>query len=485
MSIALYIMEHLPNEILVLIYNELTNEDIVNLPFHLTSRGLSRKDANRRFHHLFATWNQTKLKRLVRIAANPRLRDAVTKIFFCTSRPINPEAQPSFGNLWMNHVHAYPRPCSSRSLDIYFNTYHAHFGRAESDCDFCQKPSLEAQFLCCDMRYQAWNKWQRSDQGKSLLALAVAWLPNLKTICIDNSYGKNLGRLSEKFSYDGVEEPHLPEPLQWDICEQSWGSDLLKRIVEAVSIAQRVDRSVRTMSNNWPTFYRIGDVYMMLGDLLLIVASDAVLYTFEYLVSLEMTSVHRNQKGTMYRGLVCACSSEPGIPIIFYDASLATMIKTPDNLINLKINVWDGSYFYPFHLLQLDDWRPSYSHPLKPQCSISRLELVGLISSEARLSAFLLRTVQTLRHLGLDKTRLSSGTWVGVFDRLGGQFDLITLKLGLLSNTGDDIGSITGCSSINELPMNHEAEENLLNWLRGWADFHCIRLLMVEHDQNR
>lgn len=485
-------MNRLPNEILALIYSQLNDQDIINLPFHLT-RGLSRKDTRRRFHHLHTFLNQIKVRQLVRIAANPQIRETVTKISFCTTRPDVPCESGFLRAAWEQHDYDW-YIAGNEGLFAYmprhlnFDNFHVHCEISESTCYSCQRLSLKAQYIRCKSQYEAWTKWHCSGEDVSLLALAMAWLPNLKTLRIDNSE-KNVSAAYKNFSDQGIEYPPTFLVAPFTECNFGfYGIKLLRRLVKAVAAAQQIDHSFRNMQNHRPSIYSSGNVYLMLGDLSLIVAPNAIDPAFEGLKCLDMTSYYYNKNGMMHRGLARPCLSEPGLPITFHHSVCCLMIEAPRKLKSLTIKGWEARP----HGDPIDFRRRPIGplYPLLPRCVpyvsypeyiMTDVQFTGFDTDEFSLSKFLSSVAPSLKHLRMEVLNLSEGTWIGLFDFLRGLFDdLASLNLSDLSNTGRHIEEITGLWGPNRLLLDREALLNLFDFLRGEADYHSVRLLLPE-----
>lgn len=73
-------MERFPSEILSQIFESLSPNDILNLPFERTMQGLTRAQAELRFSTIRAHLSRSSLNRLKRISSHPLINQCVSKI---------------------------------------------------------------------------------------------------------------------------------------------------------------------------------------------------------------------------------------------------------------------------------------------------------------------------------------------------------------------------------------------------------------------
>lgn len=90
----------------------------------------------------------------------------------------------------------------------------------------------------------------------------------------------------------------------------------------------------------------------------------------------------------------------------------------------------------------------------------------------------LVGAASTLKSLRLCNVVMVRGTWVSLFDRIGGLFDLDVLKLVGLKNCGEEIIEMTGSSIPVILMLTQMAMANLFDWMCGATDVHYTCVLM-------
>lgn len=258
-------MKHLPSEILSEIYSYLRIEDIVNLPFHITSKVFLTEEHKKCFSELYASLEKKPLQQIVRISANPSLADLVTKITFSTKRPALIDSEAFLEQAWKEHVRRRnksitlaaekvgashhgrdpalkPKLTSELPEDLTFENFHEFLEVAESECSYCHDQSLNMQYICIEAMYLEWKSWYSRGQDISMLTLAFSLLRNLFEIHLDNGDNKRLERVIHKAAdwTLGIPpffffRPRYTHPMHWS------DSDLYEVIVQAIRPLQHVD----------------------------------------------------------------------------------------------------------------------------------------------------------------------------------------------------------------------------------------------------
>ncbi|MCJ1423952.1 hypothetical protein MMC29_001837 [Sticta canariensis] len=470
-------MERIPNELLTKICSHLDNGDIVKLPFHIISRAFSPKELKQRFRHLRICLSKHRLEGLVQFAAKRGLREIVTKMTIITSveRPKLMKAEEFLQHAWSVHetrklslIRRHEDTAVTRRLKpevVDFDNFHSIMGQAESSCHYCHDMSLVEQFDRYERAFRAWLRWHNKKYDVSLLKVAFALLPNLQTVRID----------------DNVElekEPHVNDSLSFyaeryehpafALC----GTNALAKIVEAVSDSQMMRPTFRNMRNSRPSIYGKDVIYLMLGNLVLTVADSSLhMMLTDRLERLELTNVFSTQSGLFHRGTISISSIDACIPIVFSNFHFPNVYRILQDLRTLKIHGWNSGWF-PLDATFLPSV-PRYLLSL-----LSSLDLQGFETQEGRLFYFLALVASTLKNLRLCNITLTRGTWVTLFDRVGGRFDLDVLRFEDLKNRGEELVEMTGSPVTVILVLTQLAMANLFDWMCGAADVHYTRVLM-------
>lgn len=471
-------MERLPNELLTEICSYLDNEDIFKLPFHIVSGALSRKDMKQRWRHMYVYLERSRLQGLVRLAAMPGLGEIVTKITITMQRPKWVTPVEFLRKAWSEHeMRRLQRtyqdaPVSTRNMppDVTFDSFHRPLKQGESSCHYCHEMSLSAQYYQCINRYRAWKTWLVNKQDVSLLKTAFALLPNLKTVRFDDD-------VEVEKIWEFNDPPFFYTERYRSFAYTFSGSKFLERIVKAVSDSQVMVPSFRNMRNSRPSIYGSNVIYLMLGDLIVTVARNSFRPTFRNkLERLELTDAFFIQTGLFYRGTIGISSIAAPIPVIFHNSHLPYLVEAPKDLQILTIHSRIDRF-------SLNPCGPPLPAMYSPRFGVlSSLDLEGFRTQENRMECLLVNTKSTLKSLRLCNITMTRGTWVSLFDRIGGWFDLSDLKLDDLQNFGEELYEMTGEHEYIYLVMTHRAKANLFDWMCGLADVHYTRVLMSDNN---
>lgn len=469
-------MERIPNELLAEICSHLDDVDIVKLPFHIISRAFLPKELKQRFRHMRICLSKHKLEGLVRFAAKRGLREIATKMTFTTAvkRPKLVRAEEFLRHAWSAHE---TRRLSLIRLDgdtavtrlkpevIDFDNFHSIMGQAESSCYYCHDMSLVAQFDRCERAFRAWERWHNKKQDVSLLKVAFALLPNLQTVRIDDN-------VEIEKVFDVIDSPSFYTERYGHFAFTISGTNTLAKIVEAASDSHMVKPTFRNMRNSRPSIYGKDVIYLMLGNLVLTVAYSSLQQTLtNRLERLELTNVFSTQSGLFHRGTISISSIDACIPIVLFNFHLPTLFQILKDLRTLKIHGWNSGWFPLDAAFLPSRYVPRFG-------VLSSLDLQGFDTQERRLELFLVSAASTLKNLRLCNITLTRGTWVTLFDRVGGRFDLDVLRFEDLKNRGEELVEMTGSPVTVILVLTQLAMANLFDWMCGAADVHFTRVLM-------
>lgn len=176
---------------------------------------------------------------------------------------------------------------------------------------------------------------------------------------------------------------------------------------------------------------------------------------------------------SFYRGTIGISSIDACIPIVLSNLHLPTLFEILKDLRTLKIHGWNSGWF-PLGAAFLPRNPPSS----RRFGALSSLDLQGFDTQERRLECFLVYAASTLKNLRLCNITLTRGTWVRLFDRVGGCFDLDVLSFEDLKNRGEELVEMTGSPITVILVLTQMAMANLFDWMCGEADVHYTRVLM-------
>lgn len=183
-------MDRLPYELLSLILAQLSQEDLVNLPFSITSRGLSEKEISARSSTIDVWLDERSLNTLSRVARHPVFSPGIQRIRF------HPDEPASVGPRKFRHYTSGedcedPRCVACYKADQHLVIYPGDEDTSLSGCkDFIQEPdSATKRYL----RYRTLDDAQESmkEQNKDyiLLTKALRRFRSLPAVIIDFHYG--------------------------------------------------------------------------------------------------------------------------------------------------------------------------------------------------------------------------------------------------------------------------------------------------------
>lgn len=514
-------MKHLPSEILSEIYSYLFIEDIVNLPFHITSRAFLTEEHKRCFSELFASLEKKPLQQIVRISANPSLAALVTKITFSTKRPGFIDSAEFLKKAWKEHVRhrnksltlaaekdgaspdhergpALKRKLTSKLAEnLTFDNFHEFVEVAESECSYCHDQSLKMQYICIEATYLEWKSWHSRGQDISMLTSAFSQLRNLFEIHLDNGDNEGPEGVIHKAADGTLGIPPFFFHPHYTQCPTQWSdSDLYEVIVQAIRPLQQVDgvsnpellwsqcERYVVVQATWPLqpvdgvlrcnqrtrrfCFPGANFCLLLGNWLVFISRNVegkilVNNDIKHL-GLEITHDHYKKQ---LCGFLSVSSINSCVSVEFSPArwnSFFKSIRVPHST-SLKLvssikpsdRIGPRPYFPKFSLLA---WNIS--------AYLFELDLCGYWVHHSTMVDCLKAAVPTLRSLRLHRIALLQGNWPSVFDQLGDQFCLDSLSLGLWD------------SAHKLVSFGQRDVQDVLDWMCGRRDFHPLRMMEAD-----
>lgn len=278
-------MDRLPNEILVQLFSYLSQNDLINLPFHYTTQGLRDTDRRNHFQELKCWIGKNSLLRIARAAANPFIRENVNVIYLSPFRPILCffglfiNAPQDEGLLCREHIMLIGRIAKHFKGHyvgrggIHGDLEHSEYEcrlcniincrtkmeRSKVGCPFCNNRLLHARCPSTVPPYAAQRRFEKSDDVVRLLTFALTRLPNLKEIRI----GRRTFSSSDYFEY---------QPLR--LCHSSFqqihtASHILSLIVGAISASPPERNTLRSIVDQERKDFHSDSNILLLSGLLL------------------------------------------------------------------------------------------------------------------------------------------------------------------------------------------------------------------------
>ena len=183
-------MDRLPYELLYPILSELSQEDLVNLPFSVTSRGLSEKEISDRFSTVDVWLDEKSLNTLLRVAQHPLFSPSIQRLRF------HSDELASVGPLRFRHYdwgqNCEDGPCNlCYKADDHLVKYNGDEDASLQGCkDFVQKPDCATKrYLRYRTLYDAQESMKKQKKDYILLVKALRRFRSLPAIIIDFHYG--------------------------------------------------------------------------------------------------------------------------------------------------------------------------------------------------------------------------------------------------------------------------------------------------------
>ena len=183
-------MDRLPYELLSQIFAQVSQEDLVNLPFSVVSRGLSKKDILARFSTIDVWLDQRSLNTLRRVAQHPFFSPSIRGLRF------HPDDLASVGPRKFRHG-ALVEDCEGARCFVCYKAdqqsviYTGDEKASLTSCkDFIQEPdSATKRFLRYKLLYDAQQSMKEQEKDYTLLTKALRRFHSLPAVIIDFHYG--------------------------------------------------------------------------------------------------------------------------------------------------------------------------------------------------------------------------------------------------------------------------------------------------------
>ena len=476
-------MKHLPNELLAQIYSYLSTEDVVNLPFHITSRVLLKNDFKQAFNHLLVTLEIKPLEQLVRISTNPSLCGLVTKITISTKRTGFVDVEGFLERAWKEHARRQNKTLTlaaakgerhlasgSRkpsklpaNLRVTLDNFHQLIGVAESECYYCHALPLRTQYVCAEDKYYEWEAWHLRRQDISILTFALGRLHNLRQVNIDHEMSNKAREVNHQAAATSLGSPQFFICPPYNECPTRWSiTDLYVVVVQTLWPLEETGGISEIRKYVSPCCYLGDALYLTISDKLHVIASEILRKALYPKGDLKMTTIRNVHNMLVYRGTISASSLDICVPIEMRPGSLHGFVRSMARLHGLTLGTSD------------DDGPSAISYRMRNvlessvSSGLSVLDLSGYWIRQSTMAACLKAAAPTLRSLRLHQMALAQGNWASLFDALGDRFRLEALSLRLR-----DYGR-------NLIDFSEEDIQDVLDWLCGRSDFHSVRMMEAD-----
>lgn len=465
-------MDRLPNEILVQIYKYISQDDIVNLPFHYISRALRSQDCRERFQFLLGSIDKKNLLRVDRALANSHIRPHVRRMSLLPLSNAYCQLEPP-SLCWARHKHLIryhglkpnengtTMPESLNGVNVH--EYPELHGKK---CPFCRRKSSEARTPLAISQFTKQRIFEQSGQAVRLLISIFTQLPpNLEALRI----GVDVFRPADYSDW-------LPQDTDSGVSQ-----DLLNRlpshmsleIIQAIS-ASRLDSRIAFLSEDSVKASEDFHLYRSLepGDVRLEV--KFLDRSFRYLKNMEIKNCYNARNGDLrwYGGTATLCTNAVSTPVDFVYHDMWYTASSSFYLEDFSIKFCDDLSF-SWLVAPFSD---CYDRGVK-FWRLKKIELFNITTQIRPLIYFLETMNSTLKEIRLNTIHLETGSWERIFRGLKGLYKLYVLELNHLSEIrrnpkrlhGDNTKKIEVYQK--QVPKKQEVDlsgkniQSLMNWI--------------------
>ena len=463
-------MDRLPSELLQIIFGHLSNEDIINLPYSISCKGLTNSELSRRFAVYRGIWiDEQSLKVLVRASNHPLIGLITQELQFDLDR-VPYVCKCEFKDWhWSNHLPS-SKFCDDLVRRVHPMEWHTNSAHRRTLCSpeaahTTSLPSslnIDERCIGCVDSERKWARYQQLYQSQchlaasegdiDLMTLAFESLASVKTITIANQLKVWNSKTKELLGDAWC------EGFDHDRAKGS-GAHLMRVILKALAgsgLKLRQFRQLPVYLEGTSKGYQECAVFDLTG-LSQVLSRTACQDIFCHLKIFKLGSIHyplediqkyrrwrardedifrRDLQGYQdcdvgnlsprHRNGEDNDQSEGGCSDLTLTQhgttrALAAILASCPLIEDLELGIVGG-------------WKEEVPHiPLLKMLgqhnqlsSLRRLELANCRMEEGQLSGALLRCAPTLEILSLWGMFLDCGTWISLLDDLRGRFDRLT-----------------------------------------------------------
>lgn len=425
-------MERLPTETLVQIFDFLTPNDILNLPFHVTMAGLTRDNARRRFSRTRIWIHKGSLNRLVRISLHPLISSCVEELVIGTQRPGYLPQADSSDEEWFQ-ARSQPQKIFQLAPEL-SNDARLTEGALEGivGSNFRDQAKISSQqlrhltptekYTLSINAYKEQLRFQESGLDQAMLTVAFVGLSALKRIGIDN----NLRDVRERDEYDEYDyDDEGPDANQNTAIidndpHEGYGGHLVAILMQSLASSGLAIESFQIRSDKHDFSYPDGIVRVSVTDMIRCI--PAVSKSCQSMKELDLLSIFYNEQEARDGNI-------PWPEFGSYDTSFNASNEVMHSILS------SAALLEKFSLFCINDiGYPSImtepTLPLKTLLASNKLQnlrnlnLSTFKTQQDELVGFLKTCAPTLRSLQLRHIHLIRGTWLAAFRDLKGLFQL-------------------------------------------------------------
>ena len=459
-------MESLPFDLLTKMIENLSDDDILNMPNKWTSSGLTESQAQALLRNTYVSLEKSSLTRFERIISHPDLARHIHRLTLHDERIKDISAYDYLHSHWSTHHDAWGffRPK--------YPSFESYIKMAQ------QQISGDSSMVAKFGRYRMLMKEQqmvgeRQDDVR-ILSKAFDLLPNLEVVSVDNSNQRRVKKsLGDAWCDDLMER-----------CIASSGSHLMEVLFRAMANCVQKVPSFEIMHNGGRRHYRVDFSSINFPSLVAKLPPNTIASAAQGLRSLSLRSVYYGLDEVdyhvaayrtidAYSRLRTIHKGEGGNPT----KGIAEMLSSAPLLEDLELTCLDlcrERYLKSLPYLSIDSMRGS--NDLQ---HLRKLSLGHFKTREDQFVGFLLNVAGTVTTIQLNGIVLDHGSWASVFSELRGKFSrLESTKVGISSlydaKLGEDGLESEVLSSSRYVVFCRVScgDQQLLVWMRDGVGVH-------------
>ena len=470
------IIDSLPTELLPNVFENLSKDDILNMPTHWISSGFTESQAQALLGTMYVSLEKNSLTRLDRIICHPDLARHTHRLILHDERVKDIAAYKYLHSHWSTHHQGWgffkPKYPSFAS--------YIQMAQEQISGDL----SVAAKFGKYRMLLKEQQMVEERQDDVRILSKAFDLLPNLKVVSVDNSDQRRVKKTLRDAWCDDLRQN----------CIANCGSHLMQVLFRAMSTSARKVPSFEIMHNFGRRNYRTNFSTMNFSGLVTKLPPNTIASAAKGLRSLGLRSICYGLDEVDYHDAAREMSDGYSWLHKFHKGEgndstngIAEMLSSASLLEDLTLTCLDlcKHRHQKSHLpyLALNSMRG-----LNDLQHLQKLSLGHFKTRQDQFVRFLLKVAGTLTTIQLCGIVLDHGSWVSAFSELRGKFPrLESIKVGVsgLYDAGlgeDDSGSEELSSSVMTRNVDFCivpcGDQQLLVWFRDGTGVHPGRHLV-------
>ena len=457
-------MESLPAELLASVFDKLLDEEILNMPPHLISFGLTEAQAQALLRTMYVWLEKSSLARLEGIICHPDLARHIHRLTLHDERIKDITAWKYLYSYWSTHH----RGVNFRSPQ--HSSFSSYIKMAREQISGGLSVTVNWGKYRMLLAVQQMVEEQQDDVR--ILSKAFDLLPNLEGVSVDNSNKFRVKKALGNAWCSGVDQNRIA----------NCGSHLMEVLFLAMSDSVRKTPSFEIIRNGGRRWYRSNFTTMNFPGLFTKLPPNTIASAARGLRSLSLRSIYYGLDEVEYHDAARETSCGYSWGREFHKGeeyettnAIAEMLSSASLLEGLTLTCLDiyRERYQKLHLPYLPLHSMRGSNDLQ---HLQKLRLGHFKTRQDQLVRFLLKVAGTVTSIRLNGIALDHGSWLSAFSKLRGRFSqLESIKVGVsrLYDAGlgeHDMGSEELSSSAMARNVSFCivscGDQDLLKWLR-------------------